>query len=102
MVDTNLIDSSLERFGAQVSQRRVTPLAIVKHLDPLKERGAGLGRAGPALLVHQLALQRPKKALHHRVVITVAAAAHAAGDSMLSQQALIVIAGVLHPAITVV
>src|SRR5438105_9812559 len=102
MVDARSIDSSLERFGAQVTQRRVTPLAIVEDLDPFEHRQAGLGRAGPALLMQQLPLERSKKTLHHRIVITVAAAAHAAGDLLLGQQTLVILAGILHAATAVV
>jgi hypothetical protein len=53
------------------------------------------------LVVHQLPLERSEEALHRRVVIAVAGAAHAGGDFLTLQQGLTVAAGVLHPAIGV-
>src|SRR5256714_1066409 len=76
----------LELFGALVAQCTVSSPAIVPAFDPLEDAGRRLGSGRVMLLVHQLALERAPEALGHRVVVAVAAPAHAAGDPAVVQQ----------------
>ena len=52
--------------------------------------------------MHQLLLQRPEEALHHRVVPAVPLAAHAHLQAVGPEQLLVVIASILHAPVAVV
>lgn len=77
------------------------PLAILEHLDVLEHRRAGLGLGAEVLVVDHLGLQFAPERLDHRVVITVARAAHARLDAVVIQQLAVAAAGVLHAAVGV-
>ncbi len=73
--------------------------AVVKYFYVLEDRSTSLSSRLEILMVDQLGFDRSIKALHYRVVPTVAFAAHAARHVVLLQQVLVVIAGVLAAAI---
>src|SRR5512144_181700 len=85
----------LEHSGAEVAQRRMSPLPVVELLDVVEELGARRRPRLPRGVVDEFDLQRGKEALGDRVVPAIAPAAHAAHDPMLSQELLVVPAGVL-------
>src|SRR3569832_96978 len=91
----------LVRRWTDVTQRGVASAAIVKHFDIFKQTLPGGLSSRVALVMHQLCLERPKEAFGHRIVVTVAAAAHARLQAVSGEQALIVVASVLHAAIAV-
>src|SRR5262245_42200975 len=70
-------------------------LAIVERLEVVEHVLLRLGARGPRRVARQLDLQRCEEALGHRVVPAVAAAAHAADDSLAVQCAAIVCTSVL-------
>src|SRR5258706_3229560 len=74
------IEFRLERFGAQVSQRRMSSLAIIKHFDPFEDRLSRLLLRRVMLVVHQFRLQGAEEAFRDGVVVTVARSAHARFD----------------------
>ena len=82
----NSVQGSLERFGAQVAQRRVPSPAVVPAFDPFEDARSGLLSGSVTYRVHQLALEGAEEALDHRVVVTVARATHAALDAMGCEQ----------------
>ena len=67
----------------------VEPLDVVKDIGPSFVSGFVLGAK------HSFNLQRREEALHRRIVPALAAPTHAAGDALIGQQALEVLAGVL-------
>src|SRR5688572_14767477 len=71
------IEARLELLGALVAYRGVTPPAIVPALDVPEDRLPRLLPRPVVPVVHQLRLERPPEALHRRVVVAVADAAHA-------------------------
>ncbi len=75
---------------------------IVKPLDVIEQVGARLIPGGVATPVHPLQLQRREEALHRRIVPAIAPAAHAAGDVLLGQQPLKLLAAVLAALVRVV
>lgn len=77
-------------------QSRVTPEAIVKNFNVLKNIRFSL-RFGliVAIMMNQLWFQRAKKAFGGDIVVTVTLAAHTTTHLILGQQGLILVAGVL-------
>src|SRR2546427_2097651 len=71
------------------------PLAIVKHLDKLKDVALRLVTGVKRAVMHQLILQRAKEALSHGVVVAVPAATHAGDQAMLGQDLPIARRGIL-------
>src|SRR6476620_6351033 len=82
-----------------VPQRRVPPDAVVERLDVLEDARPRLLARGVVLVVDQLLLQAGEERLHRGVVPAVAPAAHAARDPLLREPPLVVLAGVLAPAV---
>src|SRR5947209_19621769 len=68
------------RWG-DVSQRGVSALTVVEHLDVLDDGCAGFGPGGKVGVVDQLLLQRSKETLHRGIIPAVGLVAHAAGDT---------------------
>jgi hypothetical protein len=91
----------LERFGTEISERRVTTFAVVPDGNPAKKGTARFVSAGKTRSVHQFAFERCKETRGGRVVPAVAVAAPAAHGSCFLQGFLIVAAGVLTAAIRV-
>ena len=60
----------------------MTPFAVVEDLDVLKETALRSLVVEPATMVNQLGLEQMKKRLGHRVVPTVALAAHALHEAV--------------------
>src|SRR2546426_1828385 len=89
----------LERPRAEIAERRMSPLPVVEDLKVIEQLGARRRPRGPRRVVHELDLQRREETLSHGIVPAIAAAAHAAHDSVLGQDALVVAAGVLTAAI---
>ena len=80
----------------------MAPTSIIEQFNVLKDFAAGLDPGAPARLMHQLFLERGKEALGHRIVPAISLAAHAADDSMLRQQLLVLLAGILDAAVRMV
>ena len=83
----------------QVAQRRVPPLVVVEHLDVLEDAGLGFGPGLVVLMVRQFLFEAGKKALHWCVVPALTHAAHAALDTVLGEELLVVAAGILAAAV---
>src|SRR2546428_13948050 len=83
--DTSLrhIPPCFEGGGTHIAERWMQPLAIVKHLDKLKDVALRLVTGVKRAVMHQLILQRAKEALSHGVVVAVPAATHAGDHAML-------------------
>lgn len=74
--------TTLELNRTEITERRMPALAVVKQLDVFEHRAVGLGSRAPLAAVHQFQFEGGKEALGHRIVSAVAAAAHAAHDSV--------------------
>ena len=61
--------------------RRVQPALIIKALDVIEQIGSGFVPGGVVASMNSFLLQAGKEALHRRIIPTVAAAAHAAGNT---------------------
>lgn len=85
----------LERSGAEVAQRRMSPPSIVEELEVFEQLGARGGPRGPSGVMDELDLQRREDALGHRVVPAIPPPTHAADDAVLREDPLVVTAGVL-------
>src|SRR2546422_2355699 len=91
-----------KRPRAEVAERRVPPLAVVEDFDVVEQRSFGGSTREPARLVDELDLQRRKEALGDGVVPAIAGSAQTHDDPMVRQQAAVLIADVLRPAVGVV
>ena len=89
----------LEGIGWQVAQFGMQPYAVVKADDVVGDVSCGFRLVGVVALPYPLHLQVQEEALHHRVVPTVALAAHAADQPVFVQHSLMRGAGVLAAAI---
>ena len=69
-----------------LAKRGVSPVWAVPVFDESEDGGPGLGRRAEAPPVQQLALERGKEALGHRIVVAVAHAAEAMDELLRSQQ----------------
>ena len=76
------------------SRTRATSVAASGCRRPRCSRRALLGLAVTLEALAELELQRREPALHHRVVVAVAAAAHAAGDAVRGERLSVVLARV--------
>jgi len=70
-------------------------LGIVEHLDVIEDICPGLRARTVHLPGYALHFERREEAFHGGVIPHLASTAHAAGDSLLNQQLLEVLAGVL-------
>ena len=86
--------SSLEVDRGLVIERRMKTHTIVKTFDEFDQTPLRFLSGVIVLPVNEFHFQRSIKALHGRVVPAVALAAHARAQSMLGQQALIMVATV--------
>src|SRR5262249_2510976 len=77
---------------ALVAERRVPTLLVVEHLNVVEQLLLGRRIALEALA--ELALQRGVPALHRRVVVAVTSSAHAARDTVVGEDVLVVVARV--------
>ena len=77
------------------------PLAVVKHLDVVEELDLGLIQRGEALVMREFLFERAEEALHGRVVVRHAFAAHARSQAGCSELGQISAAGVLAALIAV-
>ncbi len=75
------------------------PLAIIEHLYVFKQLGSRFFSGREASIILQLAFECLEKALHHRIVPTVASTAHAHLDVILPQLGLQKMALILAPLI---
>ncbi len=89
----------LELVGGLVAQRLVQPDRIVKGFDVLEHAQPGSGLVFEGLVVGPLVFQRPEEALHRRVIVARATAAHRALDAQSFQVVSIRVAGVLTTAV---
>jgi hypothetical protein len=65
---------------------------VIEHLDVIEQRHLGVTVTGKSLSL--LFLHGREEALHHRIVVAVAAATHAAGDTLAGEIRLVVFARV--------
>ncbi len=72
-----------------MSDSRVFSLPIVIRFDVLKESMFGDASSHVSFAVNEFDFQRVKKALHRSIVITVGSSAHAAAQTIVSDQSLI-------------
>src|SRR5690242_14477112 len=79
----------------QIAQGGVAADAVVERLDVLEDAGHRLLPSGVQLAVDEFPLQGREEALDRGVVPALGDAAHATGDPVPAEQALIVLAGVL-------
>src|SRR5437660_10454699 len=86
-MDTSLRHTppGFERGRTHIAEGLMHSLAIVKHLDKLKDLAPGFVPCLERAVMDQLVLQRAEEALGHRVIVTVASATHAGHQPMLSQ-----------------
>jgi hypothetical protein len=66
--------------GTDLTQRRMTTPLVIEHFDVVEQ--LHLGFAAVVEVLSELELHGGEETLHHRVVIAVAAPAHAAGDAV--------------------
>src|SRR4030095_13474058 len=84
------IEATLELRRADLTERGVSAPLVIEHLDVIERGLLGVGVALKALGF--FALHRREPALHHRVVIAIAPAAHVARDSVRVEARAIVLA----------
>ena len=90
-------------FGRRaVAKRRVQPLSVVEDLDVVVQRSTSFLDRGPARAVREFLLQGAEEALDHRVVVAVAATAHADRHPVRGAQVAVGRARVLTAAIRMV
>ena len=77
------------------------PLAIVEQFDVFEDFASCLGSGVPVALITQFEFEGGEKTLGHRVIPAISFTAHAAQQTMRRQQLLILVAGVLAPAVPV-
>lgn len=70
----------------------MTTLLVIEHFDEVDHGHLGFAAAVEVLAF--LALDGGEKAFHHRVVIAIAAATQAAGDTVLLEHRVVVLARV--------
>ena len=85
----------LELDRAEITQCRVPSPRVVEAFDVVEHVRPGIVSRPVELARDALGFQRREEALHRRIVPDVARSAHRAGDTVLSQQFLEVLAGIL-------
>ena len=86
------VRSPFIRRRADLADRRMSTPLVIEHLDIGEQLPFGLAAAVEA--IGELRLHGREEALHHRIVVAVAAAAHATDDAVLSEEDLIIFARV--------
>ena len=79
----------------QVTQCRVSSKQIIEPFNVVERVGPGFNERSIVRAVRSFHLERGEEALHRRVVPAVPAATRAAGDTVISQQPLELLASVL-------
>src|SRR5258705_4125753 len=74
-------------------------LTIVINLQELKNHGTGMSARVKDMEIDTFGFESAKETFHDGVVVAVGLSAHANGDVVLSQEGLVVISGILAPAI---
>src|SRR6266700_4535174 len=87
-----VVESPLMFRRCPVTDGRVPPLLVVEHLDVVERQV--LAAADGLEALPELELEGREPALHRSVVVAVASSAHAAGDAVLAEHLLVVLAGV--------
>jgi len=85
-----------------IPQPGMPPLAVVEHLDVLRNLSPSLLPRIISPMVHQLIFQCPPETLHRRVVIAIALPAHGGDHAELPQLILIVVGTILGATVGVV
>ena len=85
----------LEVHGAEIPQGRVTARRIVEALDIVEHIGPCLIPRPVGFSRDAFGFQRREEAFHRSIVPAVAGPAHRAGDAIVRQQQLEVLAGIL-------
>ena len=80
---------------------RMPPASVVEAFDVVKDVRPGVGSGAIATPVHTFAFEQAKETFCHGVVVATAHVAHAAHDAVIGEEPLILLAGVLRPAIRV-
>ena len=68
--------------------------AVIEELDVVEDLSPGLIPCVIVLIMNNLIFERAKETLHHRIVITVALAAHAAQHPVLLEHLKVAYAGI--------
>ena len=82
-VDGVALMFSFEVIGRQIVQGRMAPVWVVPALDPGEDGRARFGLSAPSAPGNELALQSRKKALSHRLVISISHRAHGGANTHL-------------------
>jgi hypothetical protein len=90
-----------ERPWTEIAERRMPPQPVVKRLEILEQVAALRRSRVPRGIVDEFDLERREEGLGDGVVPAIPSAAHAADNSALLEDSLVVTAGVLTPAIGV-
>lgn len=85
----------------QILKSRMSPLAVVKGFDGLKDAPPGLGSCLKGLLFNALPSETMEATFHPGIIVAIGRAAHADNHPLLSQEGLIALAGVGPAPITV-
>ena len=85
-----------------IPESRMLPLAVVEHLDVLRNLSPSLLPRMISPMMHQLIFQCPPETLHRRVVIAIALSAHGGDHAELPQLILIVVGTILGATVGVV
>ena len=87
--------ASFELYRRSAAGRPVTPLGVVEHLDVVEDIGSCVVAGRIGLAANALALEQLEEAFGHRVVVAVAAPAHAADQLVIAQEGLPLMPGEL-------
>ena len=85
-----------------VADRRMPTSAVIVALDPPEQCSPGVFAGCEAGAVDEFALHRAEEAFHRRVVQAITLAAHGRCQTVAFQDRLVRVAGILHPAVTMV
>src|SRR5438094_1877919 len=91
-VHTLVMRASFEGGRTNLANRRMTTPLVIEHFDVIEQ--CHLRVATAVEPIGELRLDCREEALHHRVVVAVAAAAHAADDAARVEDGLIILARV--------
>src|SRR5437868_2259060 len=75
--------------------------AMVKHPQILENGLSGLGSGSKGVAIHAFLFDRPEKALHQRIIVTIGFFAHAYLNAIAFQESTITLTGILASTIRV-
>ena len=93
--------ASLKCVRADVAQRRVSSLTIIKQFNVLEKVLFGRFTRLIILAINPFALQAPEETFHHRIIPAIALTAHAAHHLQVFQRLLIGVRSILRAPVAV-